>query len=102
VSLDDLANFVVLALENRPKFIRKRIELVSDNLTGTEVVEILSKELGKKIQYSQTPLETLKQYDAGLATMFEWFEKTGYDIDITTLHKQYPEVHWHTFAQWVK
>lgn len=102
VCLDDIANFVVLALENRPKFIRKRIELVSDNLTGNEVVDILSKEFGKQIQYTQTPLEMIKQYNADLATMFEWFEKTGYDIDMTALHRQYPEVHWHTFPQWVK
>ena len=37
-----------------------------------------------------------------LATMYEWFETTGFAVDIDALHREYPEVHWHTFEQWVK
>ncbi|MHB1948604.1 MAG: NmrA/HSCARG family protein [Gammaproteobacteria bacterium] len=102
VCLDDLANFVFLILENRAKFIRKRIDIASDVLTGAQVVEVLSKALNEEIKYVQTPIEKVREQSKDIATMYEWFEKVGFDVDIDALHRQYPEVHWHTFEQWVK
>ncbi len=102
ICLDDIANFAVLALENRAKFIRKRIDIASDSLTGIEAAECLSKSLGRKIQYAQTPIEVIQKYNPDLATMYKWFENTGFNVDINSLHRQYPEVHWRSFEQWLK
>ena len=98
ICLDDIANFVVLALENRPKFIRKRFDIASDNLTGIEVTDILSKCLSQKIQYIQIPMEDIRKQSPDLAKMYEWFEKTGYEADVLSLQRQFPEVHWHSLS----
>ena len=34
--------------------------------------------------------------------MFEWFDRVGYDVDIAALHKELPEVGWHSFADWAR
>lgn len=102
ICLDDLANFVALILDNPAKFIRKRIDIASDNLTGNQVVEVLTRTLKENIQYTQTPMEQVKAYSPELAIMYEWLEKTGFDVDTDALHRHYPEVHWHTFEEWVK
>ena len=34
--------------------------------------------------------------------MFQWFERIGTGVDVASLHKQYPEVNWLTFKDWVK
>jgi hypothetical protein len=38
--------------------------------------------------------------DMGL--MLEWFNKVGYSSDIQSLRKDYPEVGWLTFDEWLK
>jgi hypothetical protein len=37
-----------------------------------------------------------------MAIMYEWFEREGYTIDQAQLAREFPEVKWHTFAQWAK
>ena len=34
--------------------------------------------------------------------MFEWLDRIGYDVDIAKLHLMFPEVGWHSFADWAK
>jgi hypothetical protein len=34
--------------------------------------------------------------------MFEWFDRVGYDVDIAALHRDFPEVRWHSFADWAR
>jgi hypothetical protein len=34
--------------------------------------------------------------------MFEWFDRVGYDVDIDALRKEFPEVRWHSFADWAR
>jgi NAD(P)-dependent dehydrogenase (short-subunit alcohol dehydrogenase family) len=48
------------------------------------------------------PLEQIRQTSEDLALMYEWFERIGTGVDVGSLHKQYPEVNWLTFKDWVK
>jgi hypothetical protein len=34
--------------------------------------------------------------------LLEWLARSGFHADISTLHRQYPEIGWRTFAQWVE
>jgi hypothetical protein len=45
------------------------------------------------------PIEALRQYSEEFAVMFEWFNEKGYEADIPTLRKMYPELK--TFETWV-
>jgi hypothetical protein len=36
-----------------------------------------------------------------LATMFAWFETTGFGVEVAALQQRFPTVAWTTFEQWV-
>jgi uncharacterized protein YbjT (DUF2867 family) len=101
-ALENIAEFFALVLEHRNSFLGKRIDIASDELTGEQAAKVLSNELGHKIRYEQVPLEQIRQASEDLALMYEWFERTGTGVDVASLHKQYPEVNWLTFEDWVK
>jgi len=101
-AVENIAEFSALALERRNSFIGKRIDIASDEITGEQAAKVLSNELGHKIRYEQVPMEQIRQTSEDLAVMFEWFERIGTGVDVAALHKQYPEVNWLTFKDWVK
>ena len=101
-AVENIAEFSALALERRNSFIGKRIDIASDEITGEQAAKVLSNELGRKIRYEQVPMEQIRQASEDLAVMYEWFERIGTGVDIAALHKQYPEVNWLTFKDWVK
>jgi uncharacterized protein YbjT (DUF2867 family) len=101
-ALENIAEFSALVLERRNSFLGKRIDIASDELTGEQVAKVLSDELRRKISYVQVPLEQIRQASEDLALMFQWFERIGTGVDVASLHKQYPEVNWLTFKDWVK
>ena len=102
IAVENIAEFSALALERRNSFIGKRIDIASDEITGEQAAKVLSNEFGHKIRYEQVPMEQIRQASEDLAVMFEWFERIGTGVDVAALHKQYPEVNWLTFKDWVK
>ncbi|MCZ6613417.1 MAG: hypothetical protein O6762_01905 [Thaumarchaeota archaeon] len=71
------------------------MDIASDEVSGLEVAEILSRVTGRTIQYVQGSIE-------GMEIMCQWFDKVGYSVDIPSLHREYPEIGWHTFEEWAK
>ncbi len=100
IALPDIANMAVLILENRDRFLGKRFDIASDERTGLEAAEILSRVSGRKIGYYAVPLELVRPTNEDFALMFEWFDRVGYNTDLAALRRDYPEVGWHTFEQW--
>ena len=102
VALDDIAAFAVLVLENKARFAGTRTDLVSEDLTGAQAAEILSRVMGKPITYLQIPMENIRQMSEDVALMYEWFDRVGYRVDAAALHRQYPEIVWHTYEAWAR
>jgi len=100
LALRDLARFVVLVMEERERFLGLRIDIASEELTGFDEARVLSRLGGRTIEYNRTPIEELRKAHPDMAIMFEWFDRTGYSVEIERLHRDYPEVEWHTFAKW--
>ena len=102
IAVSDIGDVAVLALENRERFVGKRFDLAGDDLTGTQVVEILSRLIGKPLGYFQVPMENIRRMNEDMAIMYEWFDRVGYTADMAALKKEFPEVHWHSFESWAK
>ncbi|MHA2270066.1 MAG: NmrA/HSCARG family protein [Promethearchaeota archaeon] len=102
VSLEDLASFIVHVIENRDKFLRKTIEIASDEITGAEVAEVLSKVTGIPIEYQELSYKDIEPIGEDFVKTYKWFNDVGYDIEIENLHKKYPEIGWHSFQEWAK
>ena len=80
----------------------RRFDFAGEELTGEEQAKILSEAIGRPITYQEIPIAVARRQSGDAALMFEWFDRTGYDVDIAALHKDFPEVHWHSFADWAK
>lgn len=103
IALSDIASFTALVLENREEFVNQRVDIASDELSGGEVVEVLTRVTGHEIDYVEQPLEQVRQTmgEDGVR-MFEWFDRMGYSADIVGLRRDHPEVGWHTFEEWAR
>jgi uncharacterized protein YbjT (DUF2867 family) len=102
IALADVASCDTLVLERRDEFLGKRINIASDELSGTEYARAISDASGKKIDYHQNPLEQVRKLSEDFARMEEWFDRVGYSADIEALRRDYPEVEWTRFGQWVR
>lgn len=97
IAIQNIAEFSALVIESPKRFLGKRIDIASDEVTGEQAAEILSNVLEYKIKYTPTP-----SANEDLARMFEWYERVGTDIDIPNLHQEYPQVNWLSFKDWTK
>lgn len=34
------------------------------------------------------------------AKMLDWFDQTGYGVNIEAQRREYPDIDWHSYAQW--
>lgn len=107
ILMQDLGNFVALIVGDSATFLGKRIDIASDELSGKEAAAILSQTLGREITCYPMPAEQLVQLigeERGLdmSLMFNYYSKVGMHADVEGLRKQYPQVGWHRFADWVR
>lgn len=102
VALADIGAFVAALVERRERVFGKRFDFAGDELSGEEQAQTLSDAIGRPIQYQEIPIAVARQQSEDAALMFEWFDRVGYDVDIATLHREFPEVRWHGFADWAR
>jgi uncharacterized protein YbjT (DUF2867 family) len=102
IAVADIARFAALVIERRDPFLGQRIDIASDELTGTKAADTISKVSGHRVEYIALPLDSVRQYSEDQARMMEWFDRIGYDADILDLRSRYPEVAWHRFSSWAE
>lgn len=100
VALADIGAFVASLVERRQRVFGKRFDFAGDELSGEEQAKILSQAIGRPVTYQDIPIEGARQQSEDTALMFEWFDKTGYDVDIAVLHRNFPEVCWARAFDW--
>ncbi len=102
VALADIGAFVAVLAERRAEVFGKRFDIAGDELSGEAQAKILSQAIGRPITYQEIPVAALRQQSEDTALMFEWFDRVGYDADIAALRRDFPEVRWHSFADWAR
>lgn len=102
VALADIGAFVAALAERREQVFGKRFDFAGDELSGEEQAKILSEAIGRPIGYQEIPMAAARQQSEDAALMFEWFDRVGYDVDIAALRRDFPEVRWHSFADWAR
>lgn len=102
IAVADIARFAVLVLERRDSFIGKRIDIASDELTMASAAATIGEIAGRHIEYTAGSVDAVRAWNEDLARMYEWFDRVGYDADVVGLRSQYPEVGWHSFADWAR
>ncbi|CAN5258571.1 NmrA/HSCARG family protein [soil metagenome] len=102
VAVDDIGAFGAAAFERPDDFVDETIELAGDERTMTEVAEILSRALGHRVEFQPIPIPAAREaMGDDLATMFEWFEEVGYEVDPPALRQRYG-IPLTDFEKWVE
>jgi uncharacterized protein YbjT (DUF2867 family) len=103
VTVRDIAGLAVHAIEHPDRYVGKRIDVVSDRVTGEEAAQLLSEVLGREIPYQQMPLDQVRQWAGDeIADMFQRFEDNTDFADIEALHAAHLGVAWHSYADWAR
>lgn len=102
ITIDDIGAFVAALAERHEQVFGKRFDIAGDELSGEQQVKILSEVLGRPITYRELPIAAIRQQSEDTALMFEWFDRTGYDAGIAALRRDFPEVGWHSYADWAR
>jgi uncharacterized protein YbjT (DUF2867 family) len=102
ISLPEIVEFTALAVEQPRTFRGKRVNIASDELTPTEIARQLSDISSRKLAYHAIPLDEVRKQSEDLAKMYDWFNRVGYSVDIATLRRDYPQVHWRSFSEWAR
>jgi uncharacterized protein YbjT (DUF2867 family) len=91
IAVDDIGRLVSLAFEDPDEWIAHEVEVAGDELTMSRVAEVFSGVLGRRIEYVQISMEAFRA-KAGpeMATMYQWFNDTGYHANINYLRRQIP------------
>ncbi len=98
VAVADIGAFTALVIDQPERFVGARIEIASDVSTGAELAAGLSRAAGREVRYVQTPLEQAGGED--LVKMYRFLADEGYQVDVPTLKRAYPEVGWHDRDTW--
>ena len=96
----DFAAFAAQVMEEDEDFIGRRIEIASDEVTGEQAAALISYVSGHKLRYEAVPLEAVRSRSVDLERMYDWLQREGFHVDITSLRQAHPRVGWHTFEDW--
>jgi uncharacterized protein YbjT (DUF2867 family) len=103
IAVADIGAVAVRVLEDAARFTSKRFDLAGDDLTGNDVVTILSRVTGRPFSYFQVPLDVIRQRMGDDAIkMYEWFDRVGYTADRAALQREFPDVAFQDFESWAK
>ena len=89
VAVPDIGKYGKLAFEQHAELNGRRIGIAGDELTMPATAEIIGKYAGRTVTHFQVPIEELRKFSEDFAIMTEWFEHTGYDVDIAGTAKEF-------------
>jgi uncharacterized protein YbjT (DUF2867 family) len=89
IAVADIGKYALLAFERHEEMNGFEIDIAGDEHTMPDTAEILGKAMGRKIEFVRPPIEEVRKGSADYATMLEWFDRVGYDVDIAGLEGRF-------------
>lgn len=101
IAVADIGKYGRLAFDKAAELNGQAIDIAGDELSMTEAGKIISQASGKPANHVKANIEDVRAYSADMAMMFEWFESTGYDVNIAANEKKYG-IKPTSFSEWAK
>jgi len=100
---DDIGAFVAAAFQNPDKFNGREVDWISESLTAEQIVEALEAASGKKIKLIRLTQEEAEKHPLQGWQMGQFLsnETKNYRTDPEALKREYPEIHFHTFKEYL-
>ena len=89
VAVADIGRYGARAFTDAASLNGRAIDLAGDKVTGPEATAVLSKTLGRQINFTSVPLDQVRQFSEDAAIMFDWFDRVGYSADIPALEREF-------------
>jgi uncharacterized protein YbjT (DUF2867 family) len=82
IAVQDIGKYGRWAFDEHTKLNGRAIDIAGDAHTMPEAARILSKAVGKPVEFVQQPIAEVRKFSEDYAIMLEWFDRVGYDADI--------------------
>ena len=89
VAVDDIGKVASRAFTHATELRGQEIDFAGDSRTMVEAADVLSKALGRKIEFMEIPVSEVRKNSEDFALMLEWFEKVGYCADIPGIESKF-------------
>jgi len=100
IAVDDIGAFVAMAFEHPERWQGRALDIAGDELTMIEICRALSRASGHEVRYQQIPWQQFQERAGDdMTTMWRWFEQTGYQVDIASIRREYPNLS--GFERWL-
>ena len=89
IAVSDVGEYGARAFTDAAKLNRREIDIAGDERTMPETAAALSKGLQREITFGQIPISEVRKNSEDFASMLEWFERVGYNVDIVGLEREF-------------
>lgn len=88
IAVEDIGKHGLRAFERHDALNGHAIDIAGDELTMPEAANVIGRAAGRKVTFSQTPIEEVRKFSEDFAIMLEWFDRVGYSVDIPRLARE--------------
>jgi len=88
IAVEDIGRYGAWVFENHGELNGSAVDIAGDACTMPQAAGIIGSAIGKKIEFSQTPIEDVRKFSEDFAIMLEWFDAVGYNVDIGDLARE--------------
>ena len=88
IAVEDIGKHGLRAFKNYKELNGKAIDIAGDELTMTDAAKIISDKKGSAVEFSQVPIEEVRNFSDDYALMLEWFDDVGYNVKISSLAEE--------------
>jgi len=99
IAVKDIGKYGALAFERHNDLKGRELDIAGDQLTGPQAAAVLARVTKHPVEFVQVPIEQVRAGSDDFATMLEWFDSTGYDVDIAANAREYG-IRPTTFEEW--
>jgi uncharacterized protein YbjT (DUF2867 family) len=89
IAVDDIGKYHARAFIDSAKLNGREIDIAGDARTMPEVATVLGDAMGRTLRFVQVAIEEVRKSSEDYGTMLAWFDRVGYNADITGLEREF-------------
>ena len=89
IAVEDIGVFGAMAFTHAATLNGREIDIAGDAKTLPEAAAIIGRALGKPLAFLQISISEVRKNSEDFALMLEWFDRVGYDADITGIEREF-------------
>lgn len=99
IAAKDIGQYGAKAFIDADRLNGREIDIAGDACTMPAAARVLSRALGRTINFVQIPIAEVRKNSEDMAIMLEWFGNTGYNANIQAMSEEFG-VHATTLEEW--